>query len=69
MSLPILGIDLAKRKFEVALLREERYKNKQFENSPQGFQALQKWLQGLGVTQVHACLEATGSYGEALAFC
>lgn len=67
MSLSILGIDVAKLKFDVALLRDERYKNKQFENSPAGFQALQQWLCQQQVTQVHACLEATGNYSEALA--
>ena len=67
MSLPILGIDIAKRKFDVALLREQRYKNKKFDNTPDGFQSLRQWLEKLGVNLVHACLEATGSYGDALA--
>lgn len=63
---PVLGIDVAKTKFDVALMREGKLKFKTFANTPAGFTALQGWLQGLDVPQVHACLEATGTYGEAL---
>jgi transposase len=65
----MLGIDIAKAKFDVALLREgqSKLKFKTFDNQPAGFERLRQWLQDLGVVQVHACLEATGPYGEALA--
>lgn len=63
----ILGIDVAKNKFDVALFRNAKYKNKSFENSPSGFEALVAWLKQQNVTSVHACMEATGSYGNALA--
>jgi transposase len=36
-------------------------------NTPPGFADLAAWLQRHGVTHVHAGLEATGTYGEALA--
>ncbi|MBI1911284.1 MAG: IS110 family transposase [Deltaproteobacteria bacterium] len=62
-----LGIDVAKKKFDVALLRNGKYKHKSFENKPSGFDSLVTWLKQHDVVLVHACLEATGSYGDALA--
>lgn len=65
----VLGIDLSKHKFDVALLKDGKIKNKVFENSAIGFEALTQWLakQGIaGNNKVHACMEATGTYGEAL---
>lgn len=61
-----LGVDIAKRTFAVALLREGKFKNKTFANTPQGFQALAEWLSGLEAGPVHVGLEATSTYGEAL---
>ena len=67
MSAPILGIDIAKQRVEVALLFEGKVRNRSFKNAPDGFEALALWLKKLGIKQAHACLEATGNYGEALA--
>lgn len=67
MTAPILGIDVAKQKIEVARLVEGKIKNKSFKNAAEGFEALAVWLRKLGRERVHACLEATGNYGEALA--
>ena len=63
----VLGIDQAKKKFDVALLRNGKYKSKVFENNSAGFSALLDWLAKNDVESVHACMEATGTYGEALA--
>lgn len=63
----MLGIDVAKAKFDAALLREGTFEHKTFANTAKGFEALRHWLHAQDVAQVHACLEATGSYGEALA--
>jgi transposase len=62
-----LGIDVAKRKFDVALLVGEKFKSKVFSNDELGFAALAAWLTKLEVAPVHACMEATGIYGEAVA--
>jgi transposase len=62
-----LGIDVAKRKFECALLMGERFRTKTFNNDSAGIQACLDWLPRFSEEAVHACLEATGSYGEALA--
>lgn len=67
MSLPALGIDIAKRKFQAALLVNGKVKQKSCSNTPEGFEELKSWLSRQKVERVHACLEATGNYGEALA--
>lgn len=63
----ILGIDIAKRTFDVALLRGSKLRHKQFANNTEGFKLLDIWLSKQNVTTVHACMEATGTYGEQLA--
>ena len=67
MSNHILGIDVAKLKLDVALICAGKTLLKQFDNAPQGFQLLQTWLLSFPLTQVHACLEATGNYGDGVA--
>jgi len=62
-----LGLDIAKRKFDAALLHNGRTRHKQFPNHPDGFTQLRTWLQQYASTPVHAALEATGIYGDALA--
>lgn len=62
-----LGIDVAKQKFDVALRGGLSMQRQSFGNNPQGFKALKTWLEQQGVTELHACLEATGVYYEALA--
>ena len=64
----VLGIDIAKAKFDVALQGPDgRVRRKSCANTPTGFRELDAWLRRHGVTHVHACLEATGAYGDALA--
>lgn len=63
-----LGIDISKATFDVVLLKNgQRPKRANFDNTQVEFEQLQQWLQTQGVTQVHACLEATNIYGHALA--
>jgi transposase len=64
----ILGIDLAKLTFDATLLTAAGTQHYQaFSNTPEGFQALDAWLREYGVSQLHACMEATNIYWEALA--
>ena len=64
----VLGIDIAKAKFQVALLLPDgKLRHKTCLNTRAGFQQLADWLERQQVTRVHACLEATGTYGDALA--
>jgi transposase len=68
MILPVLGIDIAKLKFNVCLLNTGgKLRHKVFANTAVGFQQLDAWLSKQGTPHAHACLEATGAYGEALA--
>ena len=67
MSEAILGIDVSKKKLDVALMFDGRTLKKKFDNSPKDFKLLQGWLMSLRIEWVHACLESTGTYGEAVA--
>jgi transposase len=67
MSKTVLGIDVAKSKLDVALMLNGKALMKKFDNNIKGFKLLQGWLASLKVEQVHACLEATGPYGDAIA--
>jgi transposase len=67
MSVSVLGIDIAKQKLDVALLVDGKTKHKTCKNSVEGFETLMLWLEKQGIKKVHACLEATGNYGEDLA--
>jgi transposase len=63
-----LGIDVSKAKLDCALLLENgKLRNKVVANSKDGFEALRTWLHKQGVEQVHVCMEATGTYWEAVA--
>ncbi|MFV1478643.1 IS110 family transposase [Serratia marcescens] len=62
-----IGIDIAKNKFDVALLRDEKYFSKVFSNTLTGFNEFLTWLDKHTTYNLHACLEATGDYGTALA--
>jgi len=73
MNLPVatttaLGIDIAKLKFDVCLIKPlGRAKHKVFPNTRHGFEQLVAWLGSHQISDLHACLEATGTYGEPLA--
>ncbi len=68
MTVNFLGIDISKKDFHVVLIMgETRTKSKKFTNDLQGFESLQQWLKQKGIDQMHACLEATSIYGDALA--
>ena len=70
MNLPAaaLGIDIAKLKFDVCLIKlNGKAKHKVFANTRHGFEQLVAWLASHQVADSRTCLEATGTYGEALA--
>ena len=65
---PILGIDVAKAKLDVALrIRDGKVRSKVVDNTPDGFATLSAWLEKHGVETLHVCMEATGTYWEAVA--
>jgi transposase len=68
MTQAIIGIDISKQKFDLCLLRDNgKLKHKVFANSAAGFLQLSTWLKKQQVERAHLCMEATGTYGEALA--
>lgn len=68
LSVAVLGVDIAKLKFDVCLIKENgKAKHKVFANTRHGFEQLVVWLTSHEIGNLHVCLEATGSYGEALA--
>ena len=68
MTEPVLGIDISKLKFNACLINTTgKLWHKLFPNTATGFEQLKDWLSKQSVEHVHACLEATGTYGEPLA--
>ena len=67
MEPTVVGIDVSKRTFDVALLRGEKPKSGKFKNTAQGFAVFARWLQKEGAGDIPVCMEATGTYGEKLA--
>ena len=65
-----LGIDIAKRTFDVALLREgQKPRHKVFANTDEGFAQLTTWLNQSGIcdpSALHACMESTCAYEREL---
>jgi transposase len=63
----ILGIDIAKRKFDAAFLVNGKVRHEVFANSQEGFSELTMWLEKHHVECAHVCMEASSTYGEDLA--
>jgi len=69
MNTPVVGIDVSKRKLDVALLVDGKVKAKAVPNSQEGFAELEVWLnkQKISLLETHICLESTGVYSEPIA--
>ena len=71
--LHFIGIDVAKKKFDVAYLKDKErqlVKTKVLENKPSGFSQLLDWMKknvSNDFSQIHITMEPTGVYHEALA--
>lgn len=69
--MPVIGIDVSKNKLHCALLSEAgKLKSKAFPNSAEAHASLLHWATRHGqceVAQLHAVVEATGVYHEAIA--
>lgn len=63
----ILGIDVSKNTLDLVLVTENNRYHKVIANTMQGYRSLEKWLKKYKAGTVHACLEATGQYGEEVA--
>jgi transposase len=67
MTQPVVGIDISKESFDACLMSEGKNRQAQFTNNTAGFKKLSHWMGKYTPVKVHACLEATGQFGEALA--
>jgi transposase len=63
----VVGIDIAKDSFDATLTVEGKSWHEHFENNPGGFNQFGLWVGKHTKAVVHACMEATGQYGDALA--
>ena len=65
-----VGIDIGKFKFDVAVIpKNKTAKHRAFSNDRAGFEKLLAWLtEETAVHAPHFCMEATGRYGEPLAY-
>ncbi|MCB9434505.1 MAG: transposase [Ardenticatenaceae bacterium] len=69
MLFEALGIDVSKAKLDVALIATTKaYKVATFANEKDGWRRLAKWLKKHKAQEIPVCLEATGRYGEGVAF-
>lgn len=68
-SSAVVGIDVSKKKLDVALLTNGKIKSKALDNSSEGHLQLLAWLtkQQLELATLHVCMEATGVYYERVA--
>ena len=62
-----LGIDVAKHSLECALIGPKSPRRSSVPNTPAGHRQLLAWLAKQHVADVHACLEATGTYSDEIA--
>jgi transposase len=64
----VLGLDISKATLQAALRTDDgKVRRKACANTPSGFTELGTWVARYSGGPVHACLEATGTYGDAVA--
>lgn len=68
-TLPAVGIDVSKLTLDVRVDSQThpRRPAQRLANAAEGFAQLQTWFHAQGLVRVHACLEATGTYSDAIA--
>ena len=68
MTKIVIGVDIAKKKFDVASLNDSKYKHKTFTNDEQGYADFIIWIKHLFANNKPLiCMEATGAYSIPLA--
>lgn len=63
-----LGVDIAKKSFDVALLGAQQTVQGHFSNDKAGWGKLLRWLQKRKAADLQVGMEATGRYWEGLAY-
>lgn len=64
MTIAALGIDVSKKKLDLALLVNGKLKHKTCDNTPDGYGVMLEWIKRQKLEQVHAVFEATGGFEE-----
>ena len=62
-----VGIDVGKWELHVALIQGDKTLSKSVGNNESGFEQLHRWLKNRKAQDAHVCMEATGTYGVAVA--
>lgn len=62
-----LGIDIGKDELVMSLLQGGKYSHRTFRNDANDFDAIPRWLKKHKLSELHVCIEATGSLWEAVA--
>jgi hypothetical protein len=61
MSSAVIGIDIAKHKFDSSFtLNNHTWHHGVFDNTPNGFQDFLEWINKHGISRFHIAMEATG---------
>ncbi|WP_119072579.1 IS110 family transposase [Aggregatilinea lenta] len=64
----VVGIDVSKATLDVAVVQGgKKAEVRQYANDAAGVKALATWLKQRRAREAHVCLEATGTYGDAVA--
>jgi transposase len=63
----VLGLDISKQTIDACLIDARGEISKKVTNNAKGFAQLRRWLTNRRTTDVHVCMEATGSYYENVA--
>lgn len=63
----VMGVAIAKAKFDVARLTQGTYRHQKFANNPAGFALFSAWMASFGDASPALCREATGAYRIPLA--
>jgi transposase len=67
-SMAVLGLDISKAKIHLALRTADgKLRRKVCRNDVSGFGELLAWVARYAAPSMHACLEATGTYGDGVA--
>ena len=63
----IVGIDVAKKKVDVAFLMNSKFTMKEYPNNEKGYLCIVTWIKSKGFDTAFICMEATGTYSEKVA--
>ena len=67
MTKAVVGIDVSKYTLDAVLAQGDVWRHSSFKNTEAGYVQLDKWVVKYAAGPAHACLEATGQYGEGIA--